>query len=445
MQQSVGMQEYVASNDFANRTDLLRFVLQHVGAGYFLNISLVCKAWKECYELDVEHGSARPVTFIKPYLLSPVLWASVKEHKLIPAEAIGQYACDAVLVELIGLPYTAQLAAHKRLQSLCSPEVPTELWSPVVWNAATADFFKWRRKKKAMRALERAHTAFNSRAAVDTAAATATTPYSGQRLLRIAAGAAKGSRLVLFTDVLMKWRGTKAALKDGIADVLAECAAKCKQATAFDAVMRACLAFNWIGCLNNVNISDVETTISRIKVWHVAAACSTQCAKEQLSIQQFASLCGTEFTTPRWPIGFNMTLGRYCESALVAAVARCGTPLIHLHFIESYYLSSRSENNAKLVQRSASRGRTDVLDHLFEKGYLSRYRMLDAVHAGAVEGDSIATVKWLQAHALLYTEFINGLLPHRKLTVYFAELAIVRAVTLARDGIAAAAAAAAVV
>jgi hypothetical protein len=81
-----------------------------------LQLSLVSKAWRDCYRDDVQHGSDGPVTSFMPYLQDAAMWARIKEHeslhRSIAAEAVGQYACDTVLVDTLGLPYMAQLAAH---------------------------------------------------------------------------------------------------------------------------------------------------------------------------------------------------------------------------------------------------------------------------------------------------------------------------------------------
>jgi hypothetical protein len=59
----------------------------------------------------------------------------------------------------------------------------------------------------------------------------------------------------------------------------------------------------------------------------------------------------------------------------------------------------------ELVRSVAQQGRTDILEHLHNRQLLVRNDLLKAVHNGAIEGDQVAAIKWLQAHDLLQADF----------------------------------------
>eukprot|EP00953_Heterococcus_sp_UTEX-ZZ885_P013372 7643-Heterococcus_DN1.PRE.1 len=87
---------------------VLKLVLQALGPGCYLPVSLVCKDWREAYKRDVQHGSSGPETACQPYLESAEAWMRIKAqglHKSMPAVCIGQYACDTVLIEHLGHPH----------------------------------------------------------------------------------------------------------------------------------------------------------------------------------------------------------------------------------------------------------------------------------------------------------------------------------------------------
>jgi hypothetical protein len=95
---------------------VLKLVLQALGPGCYLPVSLVCKDWRDAYLRDVQHGSNGPETACQPHLETAAAWMRIKAHglhKSIPAVCIGQYACDTVLIEHLGHPHASRIACLK--------------------------------------------------------------------------------------------------------------------------------------------------------------------------------------------------------------------------------------------------------------------------------------------------------------------------------------------
>jgi hypothetical protein len=429
-------------NHLADRTQVLKFVLQTLGRGLYLDVSLVCKAWRDSYRDDVRHGSAGPVTSFMPYLQDAAMWASIQEHGMhlsIAPEALGQHACDAVLVETLGLPYTAQLAAHsKALQSLRPADAAFEVWSSEAVDWAFAQELHLKKNAKKLQALTAAHAAFNS------STNSATTAESAQRILGIAAGAAKAGRLLLFADALMKWRGDASQLPERLADTLAACASQSTDAAALDKVVRACVL---LSDLRLPDTGDVQACLSWAQLWSFAAgSCTSIAAIANLPLSEFANFSGSltlSESVMAQPSFLALNLNTF-KKALMKAIVRRGAPVLHVYFIEQIAPTSHRGTSAVtecLAQQVARRGRTDVLDHLYDKGLLCDARAVRAIQSGAIECDTVATVQWLTQHGLLSADFRGKLvaLCHRKINAYFAEVDAKAAAAVATTAVATAA------
>jgi hypothetical protein len=222
------------------------------------------------YQADVQHSRAG-LTSYKQYLQIAALWVLIKEHGLhndIAAAAIGQHACDAVLVEEIGLPYTAQLAAREELQNYCVVNHDCGLWSPVVhhWDNELETMEVHGRLKSVYTDFSAAADAVSNRHAADF--------FSG-----IAIGAAKGGCLVLCADALMKGRITKvraqALLKQNAS---ADCAAQSSDIAAFNMVLRICVLMMKVGSPYDVDRGHIR----RLRHWHAAAEGNIACCDSEI-------------------------------------------------------------------------------------------------------------------------------------------------------------------
>eukprot|EP00953_Heterococcus_sp_UTEX-ZZ885_P017057 9564-Heterococcus_DN1.PRE.2 len=103
---------------------------------------------------------------------------------------------------------------------------------------------------------------------------------------------------------------------------------------------------------------------------------------------------------------------------MIMCLVRSGQPLLHAYLVQHY----RADVALKLVHTVSQKGRTDVLGHLYDAQLLVRDEHVQAVHTGAIEGDRVVTVKWLQAHNLLQADTRQQLaICNRKLKAYFTE------------------------
>jgi hypothetical protein len=397
---------------------LLTLVLQALGAGHYLDVASVCKPWKQAYSTHVQQS---PMTCCRHYLQSASLWSYVKEHSLhwsIPATSIGQYGCDAALVDTIGLPYSVQLTAHNGLHTAWIAEMPcasllssdsnSELWSPVVqhWQAPDSNNFE------ADNALHAAHSAFCKTAKVQ----------SQQLVLDVAAGAARGGRFVVFADVLLKWlvRTHKwpnyfQKLQEQLLNALINSAVSCKDTATFVKVLRVLLVL--ADTFKPYHSMHVRTTISDLKKWHTAAACHEQCDTSQ-SLKQFTTLieeqqgCSSGIADKLWD---------FVGKSFHWALARCGVPVLHSYFIQNCPQAIAED----LVHKVAQKGSVQVLEHILQEGILNEntFRLIVSINNGALEGDKVAVVEWLLSHGLLSNGMRQRLMPcNRKLIAFFTQL-----------------------
>jgi hypothetical protein len=373
---------------------LLRLVLQALGTGHYLDAAAVCKSWKEAYSTHVQQS---PLTCCKPYLQDEALWSYIKElslHESIPAALIGQYGCDAALVDTVGLPYCVQLTAYEGLQRADMPSAyllnsssHSKLWSPVVqhWEVYCSD-------READDALHAAHSAF----------CTTEKLQSEQLVLDVAAGAARGGWFVLFADVLLKWPQSDQKLQKLLVETLINCTASCKDTATFANTLRVLLVLE---CAHHPPLVwHVRSTIENLRVWHTAAVCHEQCdasrsllqfeaVREQQSWPTYSTAAAQRSAAARVDL-----MWRSLSKSMVWALARnTSAPALHAHFVQICPQAAVEE----LILRVAQKGSAHVLEHLYERELLSSDALIGAINTGAVAGDKVTTVKWLQSHNLL--------------------------------------------
>jgi hypothetical protein len=103
---------------------------------------------------------------------------------------------------------------------------------------------------------------------------------------------------------------------------------------------------------------------------------------------------------------------------VIWALVRSGQPMLHAHFMQHY----RPDWAEELVHTLSQKGRSDVLDYLYNLQLLVNNDHVEAVNDGAVDGDRIVTVTWLQAHELLQADTrLKLTICNRKLKAYFIE------------------------
>jgi hypothetical protein len=305
-----------------------------------------------------------------------------------------------------------------------------EVWSPDVVDWTCTQKLHLAKNKDKLSAFTAAHAAFNS--AVDTAAASAD---ESKRVLGIAAGAAKAGRLLLFADALMKWRGNTAQFAEQITDSLAACASKCTDVAAFAAVLRACVLLTAAGLPDSS--SDVQDSLQWVHLWHQAAAFANDSTIHNLRLPDFFHLCRLLVKNTMRPQSRLLAfyLDPSSRAAIVKNLARRGAPVLASYYIEKVSFDGHygyASDTVTLVQQVARRGRTDVLDHLYDRGVLNDARTVSAMHSGAIEGDTVVAVQWLAQHGMLQTDFRAKLVPcHRKVLAYFAGVDTTTAVAAA--------------
>eukprot|EP00953_Heterococcus_sp_UTEX-ZZ885_P035943 18536-Heterococcus_DN1.PRE.9 len=225
----------------------------------------------------------------------------------------------------------------------------------------------------------------------------------------------------------MKWRGDAAQFVERVADVLAACASKCADIAAFDRVVRACLLLDRARLPDT---SDVQDCVSWLSLWCLlVATCTGSTVVPNMPIREFIRLsCAlVSPTTLKWRPALEPDFGA-SKRAIMKAVTRRGTAAQHSYFIDNLSGFTTSHHGLlsdkeSLVQQVARRGRTDVLDHLYDRGVLNDARTVSAMHSGAVEGDTVVTVQWLVEHGLLQADFKGKLVPcHKKILAYFAAI-----------------------
>eukprot|EP00953_Heterococcus_sp_UTEX-ZZ885_P013378 7643-Heterococcus_DN1.PRE.7 len=237
--------------------------------------------------------------------------------------------------------------------------------------------------------------------------------FTEDYIISIAVGAAKAGRITLCCDALMKWPHSTSTPKHRFAQELAASAAKCTDTAVLDRVLRMCILVSNGDVAHMVPSCVHDRTCmlnccGALKRWHQVAECSDKCTA-RLPLDQFAALCDLRID------GNN----RYDVSRqLIWALVRSGQPMLHAHFMQHY----RPDWAEDLVNTVSQKGRTDVLDYLYDLQLLMRIDILRAVHTGAVEGDRVVTVKWLHAHELLQADTRQKLtICNKKLKAFFTE------------------------
>jgi hypothetical protein len=269
-------------------------------------------------------------------------------------------------------------------------------------------------------------------------------------ILPIVAGAAKGGRYAVCASTLAKLPAKKTItaydkLLTSIIRALADCAAKCKDVTSFSLVLRAVLIVSYAGAPVDVEAAASSDSVSSgcesAHKWNAAAVCNEHC-DTTIPLQQFAKLmyikymCGDKTTviTEQLDAGATAAAVKLVRTmwsfrahrvklALTRALARYGNPLLHVHFIKEFEQQQQPEVVQELVHKIAQRGNVHILEHLLQEGFLSSDTHISSINNGAIEGDQIVSVEWLQSHGLLINDIRQRLVPcHQKLIAYLAEI-----------------------
>jgi hypothetical protein len=183
------------------------------------------------------------------------------------------------------------------------------------------------KNKNKLNAFTAAHAAFNS------AADATTTADASQRMLGIAAGAAKAGRLLLFADALMKWRGDTTQFAERVSDALAACASNCADVAAFDRVVRACVLLDRT-CLPDT--SDVQDCLSWSRLWCLLVATCTGSTVVNMPMREFIrfSRALVSPTLVKWQPALKFDYGTL-KKAIMKAVTRRGTAAQHSYSIDN--------------------------------------------------------------------------------------------------------------
>jgi hypothetical protein len=215
----------------------------------------------------------------------------------------------------------------------------------------------------------------------------------------VAIGAAKSDRLALCCDALMKWPHSACTLQHRFAQELAASTAKCTDTAVFDRLLRVCILVSKVDVPYMIPSRLYDRTsmlkcCEAMKKWHRVAECNDSCTA-QLPLDQCAVLCGLQRNL------LNPSIFGNVNRALIMCLVCCGQPMLHAYLVQHY----KADVALKLVHTVTQKGRIDVLDHLYDAQLLVHNNALvRAVYTGAIEGERVRTVTWLQAHSLLQAD-----------------------------------------
>jgi hypothetical protein len=350
----------------------------------------------------LEYSSNGTATFCQPYLQSSVLWRQLQKysmHDSIQPEMVGQYACEAVM-ECLGLPYEAHKA---NLQWL---------------------------KSRTLAALRDANIAFDI-GAWQSASFVARMAFSPRT---------PDSSGFSASQQAAEWRDRRVQeLETSVANAF-RALADCVDVAAFDNNVRVWGMLSWIYAPRGIR--DINLTSANR--WKIAAECNEQC-DPALPLHKFLKLCSaiykhsqagncsnSAYSTHAADVNLWHLAGRNEVQDLIWKLTRSGHVQQHARFIQHFqtervthvYPYQQFTTNSiaeELLHTVALRGRTDVLEHIFNTGVLSGHTgLLNAVLTGAIEGDTVVTVQWLNQHELLHAKFRQQLhVSNRKIMAYF--------------------------
>jgi hypothetical protein len=260
----------------------------------------------------------------------------------------------------------------------------------------------------------------------------------------IVTGAARGGRFAVCSSTLAKMPKTTGSvfhlLQAHLVRALSDCAAKCRDVASFSYVLRALLMVSHAGMSLDLDSSTGlahRSGTDSARRWTAAAVCNEHC-DTALSLQQFAKLVHIEYfrnkelgpitdqsDTAAAAAAVTMAHAMWAfydiKGALTWALARCGIPILHARFIRE--CAAEPIIIQDLVHKVAQKGSVQVLAHLLQEGLVASDELISLMNCGAVEGDKVQIIQWLQSQGLLIDSIRSRVMPcHNKLIAYFTEL-----------------------
>jgi hypothetical protein len=443
----------VLSQDIERRSVLLKLVLQGLGEGHYLDACLVCRAWRDTYCLDLQHDSGGPRTCSKPYVEDAAMWSRVKKlslHESIAPVSVGQFGCEEVLADKLGPCYL------KRVDSVAKP-AETAIAATTTTAPTSAEQVRYElvglvgpspEKTKALAAKPDSDDdadsdiVYEHYVTADWRAMLQSADATNDCIVGIALGAAKAGRIAVCADALLKWPDVAAQLQQSMKAALIA-TAKCTNTAIFDSLLRIWLVLTWTsGPQRPKYPSDIDCykRNRRMQKWRAAAECFDEQCNSSLPLEQFAEQCCDRYRKQQekqygslypvadtaatmlqeWPVVGDAPL----RTELVQSLTRYAIPLVHARCIELLPDTVTSD----LLHEVAAKGRTDVLGYLLADDrngdFTTDEEITDVLNTGALHGDRVVTVKWLQANGFLQDDIRDELVitKHRRIIAYYREL-----------------------